>query len=121
MKIPAVLLSFFSAVAFAQTMGIKDIPAGGDTTIKIEKGSKGDNTYEITSGTDAIEGDPAPLLKEARANWKAACAEWKKETKELNKENQVITLSCGSMKCNTSAMETTCVSEGKHKIKVKVK
>lgn len=121
MKFLALSLTLFSAVAFAQSVGIKDIPATGDTTIKIEKGAKSENTYEITSGTDAIEGDPAPLLKEARANWKTACAEWKKETKELNKENRVITLSCGSMKCATSAMETTCVSEGKHKIKVRVK
>lgn len=121
MKFLVIGLSFISTIALAQTMGIKDIPADGDTTIKIEKGQKADNKFEITEGVDTIEGDAAPLLKEARANWKAACTEWKKELKELNKENQVISMSCGTMKCSTTAMETTCTSEGKNKIKVKVK
>lgn len=112
--------TFIVTAALAQTMGIKDIPADGDTTIKIEKGGKTTNKFEITEGTDTIEGDPAPLLKEARANWKIACTEWKKELKELNKENQVISMSCGTMSCATSAMETTCSSTGKNRIKVKV-
>ncbi|HEY8269732.1 MAG TPA: hypothetical protein VIG33_02505 [Pseudobdellovibrionaceae bacterium] len=120
MKFLAFYFSFVSTLAFAQTMGIKDISTDGDTTIKIQKGKEEDK-YEITTGTDAIEGDAAPLLKEARANWKTACSEWKKELKELNKENQVISLSCGTMKCSTTAMETTCASEGKNKVRVKVK
>jgi hypothetical protein len=114
-------ISFFATAAFAQTLGVKDIPADGDTTIKIEKGSKTNAEYEITEGIDQIEGDAAPLLKDARLNWKTACAEWKKETKELNKENSVLTLNCGSMKCSTVAMESTCVSTGRHKLKVKIK
>ena len=125
MKFPVICLSFLGTLittaAIAQSIGVKDIPADGDTTIKIEKGARQDSQFEITSGTDDIEGEAAPLLKEARANWKKACNEWKQETKELNKDNQIITLSCGTMKCGTSAMETTCTSEGKHKIKVKVK
>lgn len=120
MKFLAISLSFISSLALAQTMGIKDIPADGDTTIKIEKGGKTTNKFEITEGTDTIEGDPAPLLKEARTNWKLACTEWKKELKELNKENQVISMSCGTMSCATTAMETTCSSTGKNRIKVKV-
>jgi hypothetical protein len=121
MKFLVFPLCFVSTLALAQSMGIKDIPADGDTTIKIQKGGKEDDKFEITTGTDEIEGDAAPLLKEARANWKAACAEWKKELKELNKESQIVSMSCGKMRCSTSAMETTCVSEGKNKIKVKVK
>lgn len=121
MKFLVIGLSLLSTLALAQTMGIKDIPAEGDTTIKIEKGPKADEKYEISSGTDRVEGDPAPLLKDARANWKIACTEWKKELKELNKDNQIISMSCGTMKCSTTAMETTCSSEGKNRIKVKVK
>lgn len=121
MKFLVFCLSFISTWAFAQTIGVKDIPAGEDTTIKIEKGTKTENTFEITTGVDIIEGEAAPLLKEARSNWKVACTDWKKEIKDLNKENQVISLSCGTMKCSTTAMETTCASEGKNKIKVKVK
>jgi hypothetical protein len=102
-------------------MGIKDIPADGDTTIKIQKGQKEEIQYEITQGDEQIEADPAPLLNDARANWKKACADWKKELKENNKDNQIITANCGSMKCSTSAMETTCNSTATHKIKVRVK
>lgn len=121
MKFLIIGLSFISSLALAQSMGIKDIPADGDTTIKIEKGQKADNKYEITEGTDTIEGDAASLMKEARANWKTACSDWKKELKELNKDNQVISMSCGTMNCTTTAMESTCTSTGKNKIKVKVK
>ncbi|MGZ3743702.1 MAG: hypothetical protein ACXWRE_02255 [Pseudobdellovibrionaceae bacterium] len=123
MKFIAFYFSFISTIgtfAFAQSMGLKDIPTDKETTIRIQKGAE-ENKYEITTGTDVIEGEAAPLLKEARANWKAACTDWKKELKELNKENQVISLSCGTMKCSTTAMETTCTSEGKNKIRVKVK
>jgi len=121
MKFLVMSLSLISSLALAQTMGIKDIPADGDTTIKIEKGQKANDQYQITEGTDTIEGEAAPLLKDARSNWKTACTDWKKELKELNKENQVISMSCGTMKCSTTAMETTCTSEGKNRIKVKVK
>ncbi|MGZ3795208.1 MAG: hypothetical protein ACXVB1_02520 [Pseudobdellovibrionaceae bacterium] len=123
MKFIAFYFSFISTIgtfAFAQSMGLQDIPTDKETTIRIQKGAE-ENKYEITTGTDVIEGEAAPLLKEARANWKAACTDWKKELKELNKENQVISLSCGTMKCSTTAMETTCTSEGKNKIRVKVK
>lgn len=121
MKFLVVLISLAATMAFAQSMGIKDIPADGDTTIKIQKGQDLDKTYEITTGEEEIEGDAAPLLKEARAHWKTACAEWKKDMKELNKENQILSLNCGAMKCSTTAMETTCRSTGTHKLKVKVK
>lgn len=123
MKFLVIGLSLISSLALAQSMGIKDIPADGDTTIKIEKGQKADNKYEITEGSDTIEGDAAPLLKDARSNWKSACTDWKKEFKELNKTsgNQIISMSCGTMKCSTTAMETTCTSDAKHKVKVQVK
>ncbi|WP_413289260.1 hypothetical protein [Bdellovibrio sp. HCB337] len=120
MKFLVIALSLVTTAAFAQSMGIKDIPADGDTTIKIQKGNKEEPKFEITAGEDEIQGDPAALLKEARESWKKACADWKKETKELNKENQVLTLNCGTMKCATTAMETTCESTGKHKIKTKI-
>ena len=118
MKFLVFCISFLSIVAFAQEMGIKDIPANGDTTIKIQKGTE-QNKYEITTSEDEIEGDAAPLLKDARENWKKACDDWKKEIKE-NKENSIVSLSCGHMKCSTTAMETTCTSSAKSKIRVKV-
>jgi hypothetical protein len=122
MKFLAICLSFLASAALAQTMGIKDIPANGDTTIKIQKGANSSDTeYQITNGEDEIEGDPANLLKDARENWKKACADWKKETKEINKDNSIVALNCGSMKCTNEMPETTCRSVGTHKIKVRIK
>lgn len=111
----------FPFFAQAQTVGVKDIPAGEDTTIEIKKGKTADRDYEIITNEDDIEGEAAPLLKEARANWKKACAEWKTETKGLNKENQVLSISCGKMQCSTVSMESTCHSTGKYTMKVRVK
>lgn len=112
---------FLGSFALAQSVGVKDIPADGDTTIEIKKGSKTQNEYEVVTSEDEIEGEAAPLLKEARTNWKKACADWKTETKELNKDNQVLTLSCGKMTCSTVAMESTCRSTATVKIKTRVK
>lgn len=104
------------------TINVKDIPATEETTISVQRGRGNPNRprFEITEGTDDLAGDPAPLLKQARANWKKACDEWKVELKELNRENQILTLSCGSPSCRTETMETTCRSTSKHKLKVRV-
>lgn len=121
-QILAVLLFSASVVAFAQSTSIKDIPADGDTTISISKGKKGTADYEITEGTADISGDPEVLSKEARNSWKKACDEWKKEIKELNKDNQLLALSCNSPKCTKNSMtETVCQSSGVYKLKTRVK
>lgn len=116
----AVSVTLSGPVVEAQTMGVKDIPADGDTTIRIEKGSRTDNKFEVVTNTDEIEGESSNLLKEARTNWNNACKEWKKETKELHKENQIVALNCGKRNCTTTAMETSCSSQGTSKIKVRV-
>jgi hypothetical protein len=65
-----------------------------------------------------INGDPGPLEKDARANWKKACDDWKKETKELNKGN-VISLSCNTPACSmTDTTSYSCSSTAKYKVKV---
>jgi hypothetical protein len=113
-----------SSLSFAQNVGVKvdDVNANENTTIEIKKGNKATTTnqYEITQGEDNIQGEPAPLLKEARANWTKACNDWKKEFKDLNKENSIISMSCGTQNCATQTMETTCTSTAKYKLKVKV-
>lgn len=120
------LLSLILSTALqAQNVGVRvdDAAAGEqDTTITIKKGATapGEVKYEITEGTDDLSGDPAPLQKEARANWKKACDEWKKELKELNRDNQILSMNCGRVECATSAMETVCRSTTKHKLKVRV-
>lgn len=125
----SLLLAQFS---WSQNVGIKvdDVNAEEGTTIEIKKGvSKGNSTtittpsapqFEITQGEESIEGDGAPLLKEARNNWKKACNDWKKEFKEMNKENQILIWNCGKQNCTTEAMETVCSSKATYKLKVKV-
>lgn len=75
---------------------------------------------EVLSGTAEIEGEAAPLIKAARANHKKACEEWKKEVQELNKQNQVLSLNCGSTDCaQQSSALTVCRSTGSYKIRLK--
>ncbi|WP_413559023.1 hypothetical protein [Bdellovibrio sp. HCB209] len=114
-------VSLLVSVSFAQSIGVKDIPADGDTTISVKKGANADNKYEITSGEDDVEGDSANLIKEARANWKVACADWKKELKGLNTENKVLAMNCGKMVCSTEGVESICRSKATYKLRVQVK
>lgn len=120
MKKLVVLLCFLGSVVSAQTMGVKDIPVEGETTIEIKKGSKQTPDFEVVTANDEIEGDAAVLVKEARASWKKACSDWKIELKELNKENQVLTMSCGKMQCANSNMEFVCSSKTTAKIKTRI-
>ena len=76
--------------------------------------------FEITQGEEDLSGDGAPLLKDARNNWKKSCADWKKEFKDMNKLNQILTMNCGKQVCTTEAMETTCSSKATYKLKVRV-
>lgn len=119
------LISGFEAQSQTADVKIKDIPANaGDEGTTITIGKKGKNSttseFQITEGSDELNGDAAPLLKDARNNWKKACEDWKKELKELNSGNQIITMNCGKMDCVTAAMETTCKSNTTHKIRVKI-
>lgn len=122
MKLTLVTIAVAS-IAFSQNVGVKvdNVDATENTTIEIKKGNKATSAqYEITQGEDQVQGDAAPLLKEARSNWKKACDEWKKEFKDLNKENSILSLNCGTQSCSTQAMETVCTSKASYKLKVKV-
>lgn len=109
--------------AHAQTASVKDIPAEGDTTISISKGSKAsvDKKFEIVDGNADISGDPEVLQNAARNSWKKSCNEWKQELKDLNKDNQVLALTCNSPKCEKNeSSQTVCKSTGAYKVKVKL-
>ena len=114
---------FFSLFAGAQKTSVTDIPAEGEnTTISITKGNKATvgAQYEVTEGSSEIAGDPEIMVKAARSNWKKACDDWKKETKELNKENQILALTCNSPSCaKNETSETVCKSTGTYKVKTK--
>lgn len=116
-----------SFVAIAETVDvtIKDVETKqSDGALVIRKepinGLLTPPQFEITQGDEEIVADSAPLLNQARGNWKKSCADWKKEMKENNKDNQVISLNCGSMECSTAAAESTCKSKATYKIKVKI-
>ncbi len=120
------VISFFTlffSIAFAQTANIRDIPADGDTNISITKGQKpNEKKFEIVDQENDIEGEPEVVLKEARSSWKKACDDWKKETRELNKENQIISINCGKVSCEKTENSTrTCKSTGHYKITTKVR
>lgn len=134
MKLTKIILTtlFFSFSVYAQSVDVhvNDITPNADKetmgkesdgAIIIKKGSADIPIpkYEVTQGEEEITGDAAPLLNQARSNWKKACAEWKKELKENNKDNQIITSNCGSMNCSTGTAENICKSKANYKIKVK--
>lgn len=123
----SVIVFSFASIGFsvnAEEVGINvdKINTDSNTTISIQKGSKttGKTEYQITEGEDTIEGEPDNLARNARKNWKTACTEWKKEIKDLNKENKLIAVSCGTSSCNAGSMETICSSKGTYKVRVKV-
>jgi hypothetical protein len=106
------------------SVGIKDVPTQGDTSIVIKKGapaSQPHRDFEVESGTEEITGDPAASAKEAMDSWKQACAEWKKEMGEMN-AGQLLALSCGTPRAEKDKnFRTTQSSTGTYKVKVKVK
>ncbi|MES3038462.1 MAG: hypothetical protein V4736_11200 [Bdellovibrionota bacterium] len=123
MTMLTVILSCILSFASAQQIQIKeDMNDKELTTIEVrKKHSVGhDLTYKIEEGKDEIEGDAAPLLQNARKNWKQSCNDWKKEFRENNVGNKIISTNCGKMKCETVAMETVCRSETTYKVRVKL-
>lgn len=119
------ILSLVSSWAVAQTAAIKDIPADGaaNTVISISKGTAGstEKEFEIVSGNGDVSGDSSPLVKAAKESWKKACTEWKTEVKDLNKENSILALNCGSPNCKKEEHGSTCSSVGIYQLKVRIK
>jgi hypothetical protein len=70
-------------------------------------------------GQADVEGEASATAKDAKKAWKAACADWKKEMKEDNKENKIISLSCGTASCSGEAGNKVCTSTATYKIKSK--
>lgn len=118
-----------TSFALAQNVGVKvdDISSKEDTTITIKKGVSGggspvinERKFEIVEGDEELAGDPSPSRSGAQASWKKACDDWKRELRELNRANQILTMSCGRSTCDTVSMGTTCQSKAKYKLKVKM-
>lgn len=118
-----VFLMSASAVAQKVDLQVDGVNTNENTTIEIKKNDrpKNEKSFEITEGTDEITGEFSTLLQEARKNWKTACEDWKKELKDLNKENQVLFISCGRMTCSKVSVESSCQSVAKYKLRVQLK
>ncbi|MGE0764800.1 MAG: hypothetical protein AB7N80_16120 [Bdellovibrionales bacterium] len=123
-------LLFAPLFALAQNVDVKGVDAssskeGETTTIEIRKGkaaeaAKGEAQWEVTTGDADIAGETAPVAKEAKANWTKACNDWKKEFRQDNKENKVISMSCGIPDCAGDAGNKTCTSKASYKIKTRL-
>lgn len=125
------LLVFVPTFAFAQKVDIKDVDGGNEddtTTIQISKSKKkvsdtatstsSTAAPEVDEGEEEIEGEPANLTAEAKANWTKACKDWKKEKKEEHKGSRVV-VDCGKKSCTTDPVNKVCSSTGKYKITTK--
>ena len=110
------------SIATAEEVGLKvdKITTQEDTTISISKGNKKSDTkkYTISEGEDQLTGDKEVVKKDAQKSWKMACADWKKEFRDLNKDNKIISMSCGTMNCSKDGVESTCSSMAKYKVRV---
>jgi hypothetical protein len=75
-------------------------------------------TFDIIDGNASIVGQPALTLDEARRNWTTACNEWKEETRDLNKNDQLMQLSCEQPTCTyNNEGRNTCSSTAIYKVK----
>jgi hypothetical protein len=115
--------------SFAQNVDIKDVKAEGEgtTTIEIRKGDKATQqaqkcqaNWEVVEGQADVEGESAPMTRDARREWKKACDSWKRELRADNKDNKVITINCGVADCSGDATQKTCISKASYKIKTRL-
>lgn len=117
-KTMIVIALILTATAFATDVGVK-VDGTQDTTISIQKGKNNSlaKKYTISEGEHEVYGDKDVVGKSAEISWKAECKEWQKEFRIDNKDNKIISVSCGKMQCAKVGVETTCSSVGKYKIK----
>lgn len=121
------LLVLFTPQLQAQSVDVKDVNASNQesTTIEIRKGKaaeagKCEALWEVQDGTAEVLGESGGMNREARANWKQACSEWKNEFRADNKENKIISMSCGVPNCEGDVGNKTCTSKANFKIKTRL-
>ena len=114
-----ILLVSASLVAM---MARAEIPVQ-DTTITVKKGVPETQcvAFEVIDGKEEVTGDPEFDRAKAHTSWKTACAEWKKEMREMNKDNQILTLNCNGAKASKDTDRHSYHSTGTYKIKVRVR
>lgn len=121
MKILLMFTLVLPAFAFAQ-VDLNELQEG-TTTIEVTKGKKAEETkptWEVHEGQADIEGESSATNKEAKAAWKKACEDWKKEFRADNKDNKILSMSCGTSTCDGEVGQKTCVSKASYKVKTRV-
>lgn len=94
--------------------------AAADTNVNIQKGD--DAEFTIISDKAEVAGEPLLADADARESWKKACEQWKAEMRDLNKDNQLIALSCGTPRPTRSENANTIYrSDGTYKVRVRVR
>lgn len=106
-KVLSIIILFSTVSILAEDINVNV----NNTPVKIAK------KYEINEGSEDIVGDKSTLRKGAEQNWKNSCNEWRSEFKATNKNNTIISYSCGKMDCSKDGVETTCTSKAKYKVK----
>jgi hypothetical protein len=101
-------------------VNVDKIDTTQDTTISIKKGTSATEAkkkYSVVEGEHEVVGDKDVVAKAAEKKWKQECADWKKEFRLDNKDNKIISITCGRMVCDKEGVESTCKSQAKYKIK----
>jgi hypothetical protein len=109
------------ATFFATTLGLLSSYARAEDADDDQKEvvKEAVKQFEIVDGTNEVEGEPGQDTSGARSKWQKSCDVWKGETKDLNKMNQVVSMSCGSPSCAFQENGTyICSSTAAYKIKI---
>ena len=121
-----ITVSLFCFSVFAEKTAVKidEISTDKDTSIVIKKGSPPAaclcTKYQLVESAEDISGDSEFDGGKAKASWKAACQEWKTSVKALNKENHLISLSCGQPTESKDSAKISYQSKGTYKTRVKM-
>ncbi len=127
MKTVLMFLILIPSLGFAQKVDMKDIETGDEeTTISISKGKKAgvnqtcEPIWEVADGSADISGESTIMAKDANQSWKKACEKWEKDFRKDNRENKILSVSCGKADCTTDAAGKICTSKAEYKIKTKL-
>lgn len=118
-----VLALSVAAIAENASVKVKDIPTNQDTSIVIKKGAVPDQCvqYEIVTGNEEVFGTAEYDRGKAYSSWQTACKEWRQSMREMNKDNQIISLNCNKPQAQKEEERFTFQSNGNYKMKVKIK
>lgn len=125
-KTTLIFICFTAVVSYADKASIKvdNVGTEKETSIVIKKGTPTSsclcNKFQLIDGSDELSGESEFEASKAKASWRAACQEWKNSIRELNKENRLISLSCGRAEEKKDGTKTAYLSKASYKVRVKM-